>query len=635
MTELVGQQLGHYHLLHLQGRGGFADVYLGEHVHLKSLAAIKILHSRISSDLQDSFLHEARILARLTHPHIIRILDFGIENSVPFLVMDFAPHGTIRQRYPHGTRLPLATVIPFIRQVADGLQYAHDQKLIHRDLKPENLLIGQRDELLLSDFGIALIAQTSIASLDDQQHRFAGTAAYMAPEQFQGRPCYASDQYSLAVLVYEWLCGRRPFIGTFIEIYSQHQSTTPPSVRSLVPDLPLEVEQVLMTALAKEPERRFASVKAFSNALEQASGLISMPSNQPSAFVSAVQTPPPPSNPVTPTPGVVASSYPSLGPLVPLAVDPAIAQEDARSAGNVAPAFVAETASSQASSMRAGQYLHSLQTSPTQPKWFLQRKFLLIATFIVVVLLVGNALLFSFLHAFHASDITLQPTVSIPSSLSTPGTTEVATTQPTSVPTKVATTQPTSAPPVTPTPLPPTPTPDASSYSSSLNAQDSANWDVLDYNGGGGCAFSGGAYHATMPQKGAVAQCIAESSNVTNFSYQVQMKIMSGDGGGLIFRSDAHGDFYRLRIGTDGTYDLVSQRSSIVSSSSSAIIQGVNQVNVIKIVATGSQISLYANGHLLNTVKDTASSSGRIGVFAVDFSQPTDVAFSNIEAQAL
>jgi hypothetical protein len=285
--------------------------------------------------------------------------------------------------------------------------------------------------------------------------------------------------------------------------------------------------------------------------------------------------------------------------------------------------------------MRAGQYLHSLQTSTSQPRWFLQRKFLLIAALIVVLLVGGNALLFAILHSAPPSKITLQPTTSIPSSLSTPthGTaTEVATAKPTSAP-------PASIPRATPTPLPPTPTPtptaSAPSYSSSLSAQDSANWDILNYTGGGGCAFSGGAYHATMPQNGSVAECNAENSNVTNFSCQVQMKIISGDGGGLIFRSDANGNFYRLRISTDGTYDLVSQHSKIVSSSSTAIIQGANQVNVIKVVAIGPQISLYANNHLLTTVKDTASTSGRIGVFAVDFSQTTDVAFSNIEAKAL
>jgi hypothetical protein len=138
-----------------------------------------------------------------------------------------------------------------------------------------------------------------------------------------------------------------------------------------------------------------------------------------------------------------------------------------------------------------------------------------------------------------------------------------------------------------------------------------------------------------MPQAGSVSQCLAENSSVTNFTYQVRVKILQGDGGGLIFRSNTSGNFYRLRIGSDGTYDLVSQNSGIVTSSSPAIVQGVNQTNLIKVVANGSQIAIYANGQLITRVNDTASSIGRFGVFAVDFSHVTEVVFSNAQVNAL
>src|SRR5919197_733387 len=142
MTERIGQRLGNYHLLRVIGQGAFADVYQGEHIHLKSLAAIKVLHTRLTGDLQENFLKEARILAQLAHPHIVRILDFGIEEGAPYLIMEYAPHGTVRQRYPDRSKLPLPIVVEYVRQVADGLQYAHKQKMIHRDLKPDNILIG-------------------------------------------------------------------------------------------------------------------------------------------------------------------------------------------------------------------------------------------------------------------------------------------------------------------------------------------------------------------------------------------------------------------------------------------------------------------------------------------------------------
>lgn len=161
MTDRAGQQLGNYRLVHLLGRGGFADVYLGEHVRLHTQAAIKVLHTQLAQQDVDSFLTEAQTIAHLVHPHIMRVFDFDLEGDVPFLVVDYAPNGTLRQRCPRGVPLRLPTIISYVKQVADALQYAHDEKLIHRDVKPENMLLGRRKEILLSDFGIATIAQSS------------------------------------------------------------------------------------------------------------------------------------------------------------------------------------------------------------------------------------------------------------------------------------------------------------------------------------------------------------------------------------------------------------------------------------------------------------------------------------------
>jgi serine/threonine protein kinase len=269
MTDYVGQQFGPYRLLRLIGQGGFADVYRGEHIHLESSAAVKILYARLIDEHHEHFLNEARTLARLTHPHIVRLLDFGIEDGIPFLIMEYAPHGTLRQRHPAKTTLPLSTVVDYTKQIANGLQYAHDQNLIHRDLKPSNVLISSRNDLLLSDFGVALIAQTTYSQ--SVASSVAGTVAYVAPEQLQGKPQLASDQYALGIMVYEWLCGKRPFHGTVIEMWAQHQSAAPASLRQYVPDLPAEVEQVVLIALAKDPKQRFASVRAFATALEAAS----------------------------------------------------------------------------------------------------------------------------------------------------------------------------------------------------------------------------------------------------------------------------------------------------------------------------------------------------------------------------
>jgi serine/threonine protein kinase len=155
-----------------------------------------------------------------------------------------------------------------VQQVADALQYAHDEKLIHRDVKPENMLIGQRKDILLSDFGIASTAH-STSSMSTQIP--VGTISYMAPEQIQAQARPASDQYALGIIVYEWLCGVRPFEGSYTEIFAKHLMVPPPLLRQKVPILSPDIEQVVLTALAKDPHQRFASVQAFANALEQAS----------------------------------------------------------------------------------------------------------------------------------------------------------------------------------------------------------------------------------------------------------------------------------------------------------------------------------------------------------------------------
>lgn len=270
MTEYVDQQLGNYRLVRHLGRGAFGDVYLGVHVHLKTPAAIKVLHTALTSSDVEKFRTEARTIARLEHPHMVRVLDFGIQDYTPFLVMSYAPNGTLRQSHPKGTTLPLATIISYVSQVADALQYIHQHKLIHRDIKPENMLLGRHNQVLLSDFGFVQMAQSSISQSSKEM---AGTIPYMAPEQFNGKPRPASDQYSLGIVVYEWLIGERPFQGSVLEIITQHMQNPPPPMRTVNPDIPPEVEEVVFTALAKDPQHRFATVQAFANALQQASNM--------------------------------------------------------------------------------------------------------------------------------------------------------------------------------------------------------------------------------------------------------------------------------------------------------------------------------------------------------------------------
>ena len=271
MADRVGQQLGNYRLVRLLGQGGFAEVYLGEHVYLDTTAAIKILHTRLDDEDVEHFRAEARTVARLVHPNIVRVLEFNVQEGTPYLVVDFAPNGTLRKRHPRNIPVPLSTIVGYVMQIASALQYAHEQKVIHRDVKPENMLIGRRNEILLSDFGIALVAQSSrYSSGNGKVQDMAGTIAYMAPEQIHAQACPNSDQYSLSIVVYEWLSGARPFQGSFTEIAVKQTMAAPPPLREKIATLSPEVEQVVMKALSKDPKDRFEDVQAFAVALEHA-----------------------------------------------------------------------------------------------------------------------------------------------------------------------------------------------------------------------------------------------------------------------------------------------------------------------------------------------------------------------------
>jgi eukaryotic-like serine/threonine-protein kinase len=168
-------------------------------------------------------------------------------------------------QWQHGASAPHTLL--YVKQIAAALAYAHEHKLIHRDVKPENMLVGRDGEILLSDFGIAVVAHSTISLKTVDA---AGTPAYMAPEQIQGRPRPASDQYALAMVVYEWLCGVRPFSGGAMQVLYQQLHSPPPPLHGKSSAISPEIEQVVLKALAKNPERRFPTVEAFAHALEDA-----------------------------------------------------------------------------------------------------------------------------------------------------------------------------------------------------------------------------------------------------------------------------------------------------------------------------------------------------------------------------
>jgi serine/threonine protein kinase len=333
MADRVGQQFGNYRLIQLLASGGFAEVYLAEHRQLEMKAAIKILYAHLEGSEISRFRQEARMIANLKHPHIIRVLDFDVQNGTPFLVLDYASKGSLHALHPRGDKLPLDLVVTYVQQIASALQHAHEHKLIHRDVKPGNVLIGENGQLLLSDFGIATIAHSTSSMATSAM---MGTLAYMAPEQILGKPRPASDQYALAVTVYQWLTGHLPFVGSSTEIIAQHLGAPPPPLRTHVPDVPAPVEQVVLTALAKDPQQRFGSVQAFAHALSIASGQADVTPLRPLALPVQSPEPAPDVTAQQGSPEVVVAgqershmlaAQPALTPSLPSSLTPSVKLE--------------------------------------------------------------------------------------------------------------------------------------------------------------------------------------------------------------------------------------------------------------------------------------------------------------------
>ena len=255
MAWLVGQYLGDYYICEHLGQGGYADVYRCVHKNLQTEHAIKVMQTPLSREREQRFLNEVELHTQMNHSSIVKVSDSDIRNHF-FLVMDYIPFGTLSRL--SGQQVELSIIVPYIKQLADALDYIHQRQVVHCDVKPDNFLLNSNNALLLCDFGIAVKTTQHISGA-------YGTLEYVSPEQMQRKPCPASDQYSLAITVYEWLTGEYPF-DNGIDILTKPV----PSLRQKLSTLPQEVEAVVLKGLEKQPQNRYPTVAAFAAALEQA-----------------------------------------------------------------------------------------------------------------------------------------------------------------------------------------------------------------------------------------------------------------------------------------------------------------------------------------------------------------------------
>src|ERR1700730_3669919 len=247
-------------------------VYRAYHEQLARIGAVKVMHA-ISPD-KDSiarFRHEAQAIARMRHPNILNVFDFGEYEGMPYMIVEYVPGGNLAGRMNHGP-LDSATALRFLRGVGAGLDYAHSQGIVHRDVKPANVLLERDETPVLADFGLAKMLQGS--SLQSMTGVTTGTPAYMAPEQVMGHEVGpAADRYSLATIAYEMLTGSIPFEGQgVLELLYAHVHLDPARPSALKPELNESVDAVIMRGLAKEPRSRWGSCEAFVTALAAALG---------------------------------------------------------------------------------------------------------------------------------------------------------------------------------------------------------------------------------------------------------------------------------------------------------------------------------------------------------------------------
>jgi serine/threonine-protein kinase len=263
---VVGQLLSHYRILEPVGAGGMGLVFRARDERLERDVALKVLPAGSLADeaARRRFRREALAASRLTHPGIATVFDFDSESDTDFLVMELVPGETLHQRLSRGA-LSEAEAVGFASQIAEALQAAHELGVVHCDLKPENVNVTPRGQVKILDFGLAQLLQRGRGTVESRDHSaHAGTLPYMAPEQFTGEPLDArTDVHALGVLLFEMSTGRRPFEATTHAALMYSVVNAPPTPpRQLKPDLSHALESVILKALEKRPERRYATAQA-------------------------------------------------------------------------------------------------------------------------------------------------------------------------------------------------------------------------------------------------------------------------------------------------------------------------------------------------------------------------------------
>lgn len=644
MAELEGRALDRYELRRLIGKGGMANVYEAYDPSFHRVVAVKVF-KREDEEMLHRFIREAQVMAGLHHPHLVGVYDTGeyLLDGVMryYIIMPMFTGGTLRLRIRRSP-LSLAEVCQCLNDIASALDYIHQQGIVHRDIKASNVLLDDEGRCYLTDFGIARI--TGDATQLTSTGNVLGTVDYVAPELFEvhRKADARSDLYSLGVLLYEMVAGRLPFSAdNQLALISMHVNKRAPSPRLYVPQLPATVESVVLRALEKQPEVRYASASALAEAFCQAAGQGSaeplQSGREAAAVVVGPQLAPAASLPVHPSPlaggteGFVLSPRPPAA-LIGVGETPLPAGHRRRvPAGGRQP------------TSRRGLFLVLLALS----------------VLLIIAVPVGYALL------NRSSSLTPTPTAQVSGLTGTPDpagqpspdltqtaqatTSAQATADSGATATTVAGGQATAGAQASATAGPiQTATAGQPAYQDSLTNPGSpvttaANWDQ-----GGQCTFASDGYHVTQPAgfpyfKG----CREQNHTYGNLALTVDVNLFKGHSGGVFFRLSTNllgnYDGYLFEIDSQGHYKISLEHGAGITAlkdwgSASVLHTGYHVSNHLQVLARGSTLLFYANGSYLATVQDSYyTQAGGIGFLATSVSggQDSEVVYSNLQVYAL
>ncbi len=657
---LTGMQLGHFRLKELIGRSA-NDVYLADDLRLQGReVAIKIAQSDLASfstdgDLKQAvnqFKKEAQIVSSLRHPNILPLFEYGeeIQHAMvyTYLVMPYIKDGTLERWVKQRTgsfrhMLPLQDVAAIIRVAADALQYAHNQDVIHRDVKPTNFLIDNKSSdlsnphILLADFGIAKISEIDLTT------RAVGTFAYMAPEQWEGHPTKASDQYSLAIITYQLLTGNLPFTGNTLELYRQHSQHAPLPPSMLKPSLSAAIDAVILRALAKKPADRWVAITQFAEALQAAILEPPPPVHVPLQITASeakagltTKVDIPGGHPVQ----VSIPPFAQNGQSISLPGQGTLHHDGSRGAIIVTLTVIPDKM--KAKLLRSSKVPTLPPTIHTPPPTVRTRssKFKkILITALALLLIVSAAIPLYF--AWSKQVQTEATATATASALAfAPTATHIAQMHATATAVAIVQAQATATAGVIQTATAGQPTYSDSLNSVNNNATQSAAWDGLDGTNGN-CKFQQDGYHIVASDPTVQPQpCLESKQSYQNVTITVNMVIKSNvASGGLLFhvQSDANSSSYFFEVSPgEGTYKI-----SVLDCGTCKDLQGWTpspsirpgqSSNTLQVIVSNNVFKFYINGMFLKPeIMDSTYTTGDLGFACYDNKDRSGEAiFSNL-----